>query len=297
MGSLPSLLQQFRTAAVVGICGLMLVACGKKGSDQPVASKSQVVAHVGTEVVTVQELENEFRWANIPATEQNDPEIIKKVLRDLVVRKYLLQQALNSKLDREPRVLLDVLRSREQVLASAFLTRKAASVPTGKADVDNYLAKNPMRFSGRKFLTIEQITFRLGPDTQSVIDANKDTKSLDEIDQQLTSAGVPHGRQVRVLNSGEVPQEFLATMDAKKADDVLFVRSGPNGMFFKIKGEESRPLEGEAAAEVARQLLRTDALNVEASLASFAANSEAKYEGDYARIMAGQADTAPDGKN
>jgi EpsD family peptidyl-prolyl cis-trans isomerase len=294
MRRLPSLPRQCRKAAVVGICGLALVACGKK--DQPVASNSQVVAHVGTEVVTIQELDNELRWANIPVNKQNDPDNIKKVLSDLVLRKYLLQQALNSKLDREPRVLLDVLRSREQVLASASLTRKATAASAGKADVDDYIAKNPLKFSGRKFLTIEEIVFRLGPDSQSVIDTNKDAKTLDEIDQQLTSAGLPHGRQLGVLNSGEVPQDFLATMEAKKADDVLFIRSGPNGLFFKIKGEESRPLEGEAAADLARQLLRADALKAETGLASMTANLEAKYEGEYAKIMAGQADTRPDGK-
>lgn len=297
MGSLASVLQQCRTAAVVGICGLMLVACGKKGGDQPVASNSQVVAHVGTEVVTIQELENEYRWANIPINKQNDPDTIKKVLSDLVLRKYLLQQALNSKLDREPKVLLDVLRSREQVLANAFLVRKATEASAGKADVEDYIAKNPLKFSGRKFLTIEQIVFRLGSDSQSVIEANRDAKTLDEIDQQLTSAGVPHGRQMGVLNSGEVPQDFLATMEAKKADDVFFIRSGPNGLFFKIKGEESRPLGGEAAADLARQLLRSDALKAETGLESMTANLEAKYEGDYAKIMAGPGDTTPDGKN
>jgi EpsD family peptidyl-prolyl cis-trans isomerase len=293
MGSLPSLLQQCRMTAVVGVCGLMLVACGKK--DQPVVS-SQVVAHVGTEVVTVQELENEFRWANIPVNRQKDPDTIKKVLGDLALRKYLLQQALNSKLDREPGVLLDVLRSREQVLANAFLTRKAAAAPAGKADVDNYIAKNPLKFSGRKILTIEQIALRVGPDSQSVIDANKDAKTLDEIDQQLTSAGVAHGRQMAVLNSGELPQDFLAIMEAKKAGDVFFIRFGANGLFFKIKSEEPRPLEGEAAAELARQLLRADALKAESGLASMTANLETKYQGDYAKIMAGQGDTTADGK-
>jgi EpsD family peptidyl-prolyl cis-trans isomerase len=296
MGSLPSQLQQCRMAAVVGICCLVLVACGKKSGDQPVASNSQVVAHIGSEVVTTQELDNEFRWTNIPVNKQNDPDNVKKVLSDLVLRKYLLQQALNSKLDREPKVLLDVLRSREQVLASAFLTRQAAAAAAGKADVDEYIAKNPLKFSGRKFLTLEQIVFRLGPDSQTVIDANKDAKTLDEVDQQLTSAGLPHGRQMGVLNSGEVPQDLLATIEAKKADGVFFVRSGPNGLFFKIKEEESRPLEGEAAADVARQLIRADALKAETGLASMTANIEAKYEGEYAKIMAGQDDTTPDRK-
>ena len=93
------------------------------------------------------------------------------------------------------------------------------------------------------------------------------------------------------LNSSEIPQDFYNAIEAKKADDVFFVRSGPNGVFFKVKGEEARPLEGEAAANVARQLLRADALKAEAGIATYSANLEAKYEGNYANIMQQGEDT------
>ena len=278
-----SLVRLFRVAAIVGCCGIMLAACGKKTGQA--GSKGQVVAHVGDQVVTTQELENEFRWTNVPPDKQKDPELIKRALGELVTRKYLLQQALAAKLDREPGVLLDLLRSREQVLESAFLTRTVASKAPGKADVDNYIANNPSKFANRKLLSVEQIGFPFGPNGQSVVDANKEAKSLDEIDQQLTSAGIPHSRQMGVLSSGEIPRDFYNSIEAKKADDVVFVRSGPNGVFFKVKSEESRPLEGEAAANVARQLLRGDALKAEAGLATYSANLEAKYEGEYAKIM------------
>jgi EpsD family peptidyl-prolyl cis-trans isomerase len=291
MGNL--LMRFFRVAAIVGCCGIILVGCGKK--DQ--ASRGQVVAHVGDEVVTTQELENEFRWTNVPVDKQKDPDIIKKVLGELVLRKYLFQQALTSKLDREPSVLLDVLRSREQVLANAFLTRTVASKAVGKADVDRYIANNPLKFSGRKLLTVEQIAFALGPNSQSAIDANKEAKSLDEVDQQLMAMGVAHSRQIGVLNSGEIPQDLYNAMEAKKADDVFFARSGPNGVFFKIKSEEPRPLEGEAANNLARQLLRVDALKAEAGMASVSANLETKYEGDYASIMGGQGEGTLGKKN
>jgi EpsD family peptidyl-prolyl cis-trans isomerase len=296
MRSLPSrLIEIGRVVLIVGVCGLMLAQCGKKSEGQS-TSKGQVVAHIGDEVVTTQEFENELRWANIPVSKQKDPDTIKKVLGDLVLRKYLLQQAISAKLDREPGVLLDLLRSREQILASAFLTRKVSSKPPGKADIDSYIVQNPAKFSGRKILTIEQIGFPLGPDSQSVIDANREAKSLDEIDQQLTSAGIPHGRQMAMLNSGDIPQDLFAATEAKKADDVFFIRSGANGVFFKIKGEEPRPLEGEAAADLARQILRADALKAEAGMAGVSANLDAKYEGDYAKIM-GQGDAGPDRKN
>jgi EpsD family peptidyl-prolyl cis-trans isomerase len=278
-----SLVRLCRVAAIVGCSGMMLAACGKKTDHA--GSKGQVVAHVGDQVITTQELENEFRRTNVPPDKQKDPELIKRALGELVTRKYLLQQALAAKLDREPGVLLDLLRSREQVLESAFLTRAIGSKAPGKADVDNYIANNPSKFANRKLLSVEQIGFPLGPDSQSVIDANKEAKSLDEVDQQLTSVGIPHSRQIGTLSSSEIPQDFYNSIEAKKADDVLFARSGPNGVFFKVKGEVARPLEGEAAANLARQLMRTDALKAEAGLATYSANLEAKYEGEYAKIM------------
>jgi hypothetical protein len=37
----------------------------------------------------MQELENEFRLANVPVDKQKDPETLKRVMTDLVTRKYL----------------------------------------------------------------------------------------------------------------------------------------------------------------------------------------------------------------
>jgi EpsD family peptidyl-prolyl cis-trans isomerase len=273
-----------RVAAVVGCCGIMLAGCGKK--TQSAVAGSQVVAHVGDEVVTTQELDNEFRLANVSPDKQKDPEIVKRVLSELVTRKYLLQQALAAKLDREPGVLLDILRSREQVLENALLVRNITSKAPAKADIDKYIANNPSKFADRKIWSVEQLAFPLSPTSQSVIDANKDAKSLDEVDQQLTAAGIAHSRQMGTLTSSEVPQDFYNAIEAKKTDNVFSVRSGANGIFFQVKGEQSRPLEGEAAASLARQLMRADAFKAEVGIATYSANLEAKYENDYyAKIM------------
>lgn len=280
MISLPNFL---RTAAMVGCCGLLLAACGKK--EEGAAYRGQVVAHVGDQVVTIQELENEFRHSNTPAEKQKDPEVVKQVLGNLVVRKYALQQALAGKLDREPGVLLDLLRSREQVLENAFLTRAAASKTPSKAEVDRFIANNPSKFANRKLFSVEQIGFQFGPGSQSFVDANRDVKSLDEIDQKLTAAGIQHGRQIGVINSADIPQDFYNSLESKKAEDVFFLRSGANGLYLKVKGEEARPVGGEAAANLARQLLRAEALKGETSMAKFSAGLEAKYQGEYAKIM------------
>jgi EpsD family peptidyl-prolyl cis-trans isomerase len=271
-----------RHGLLLGVCAALLAGCGR---NEQHAASGQVVARLGNDVVTQQELENEFRLDNVAPEKQKDPEVVRRVLGDLVLRKYVVQQAIAAKFDREPSVLLDMLRSREIVLETAYLNRKASAKSPGRADVDQFISNNPAKFADRKIFSVEQIGFPIGPDAQSVVEANKNAKSLDDLDQKLTAAGVLHARQMGWVSSADLNPDFVAAIARKNPDDVFFVRAGSSGIFFKVTGEESRPLTGEAAANYARQLIRADAVKAEAGLAAYAAGLEVKYEGDYARIM------------
>jgi EpsD family peptidyl-prolyl cis-trans isomerase len=211
-------------------------------------------------------------------------------LGDLVVRKYLVRQALDSKLDREPGALADILRSRELVLANTAISRSVAAKVSAisQTDIDKYIASNPLKFANRQSMAVEQITFPIGPNTQSAIDTMRDAKSLDEIDQKLTAMNIQHGRSIGSLNSADLPENLFNQMQLKKPGDVFFVRAGSNGIFIVVKSEEPQPLSGEAATNFARQALRADLLKSEIGMASVAANLEAKYEGDYAKLMSQQ---------
>jgi EpsD family peptidyl-prolyl cis-trans isomerase len=278
-------LRIWRLALFLAASGLALASCGQQSGDKGVAAKGQVVARVGNEVVTIQELDNEFRLAGITPDKQKDPEVLKRVLGEIVVRKYLLQQAMTAKLDREPGVLLDLLRVREQVLGNAMLNRAASAKAPSKADIDRYVAKNTWKFADRKLFSVDEIIIPLTPATQTFVTANKDAKSLDEVLQQLTTSGIPHGRQLGVLSSSDLPEELVGLIQKRKDDDIFFTRVGSNGLFFKVRAEEARPIEGDAAANLARQMIRADALAAELGLAAYSAKLEAKYEGDYADLM------------
>jgi EpsD family peptidyl-prolyl cis-trans isomerase len=278
---------------LAALCGLALGACSKKSDVTAEPTKGQVVAKVGNQVVTAQELDNEFRLDNVAIEKRKDPQIIKRVLGELVTRKYMVQQAIDAKLDREPTVLLDVLRSRDLVLANALVARDVTT-KTGaisKGDIDNYIANNPLRFANRQVLSVEQISFQLGSTSQAVIEATKELKSLDEVDQKLTAMGIPHGRSAGAVSTGDLPDELLRAVAARQPDDVFFIRSGANGVFFKVTNQEARPLVGQDAANAARQYLRQDVVKSNLSMTSIAANLEAKYEGEYAAIM--QSETIP----
>jgi EpsD family peptidyl-prolyl cis-trans isomerase len=287
-----------RGLAVCAIASLALLGCSKKSDGTSAVANSQIVARVGEQVVSAQELDTELRWNNVAADRKRDDAVVKRVLGELVARKYLLQQALDAKLDREPTVLLDILRSREQVLARAFAAREVSKQASAisVADTEKYIIDHPLRFANRKILAVDQVSFPLGSMDQSLVDAMKDLASVEKVEQRLSEQGIAHTRSTASLSTSEIPDELLRSIQEKKPGDLIFVRSGQNGVFLGVKGEELRPLVGDAAIAVARQLQQQDLVKAQASLTNFSASMEAKYEGEYAKIM-GEPPALPNATN
>jgi EpsD family peptidyl-prolyl cis-trans isomerase len=277
-------MNNYCAAAIIGICLFAPFGCSRN-TGQEQQPGGQVVARVGNEVLTSLELDHELRLANIPAEKRKDPAILKQMLAELTLRKYLVEQAVTLKLDQEPNVLLDITRAREQVLVNALMARKAASVSISASEVDHFIAQNPAKFANRLVLNIDQMRFALGPNIQDVIAANQAAKSLDEIDGKLTSMGIAHNRSEGQLSQGDLPADLAKALQARKADEIFFARSGPSGMYFKVKSEKMLPFEGEAATNFSRQSLRAEAMKAKVAAASAAARQEAVYSGDYAHIM------------
>ena len=82
---------------------------------------------------------------------------------------------------------------------------------------------------------------------------------------------------------------MLKALDARKPEDVFFIRSRGNGSFFKVMSVDSKPLTGDEAAEFAKREVRAEIARKGAEQISQAALATTKYEGDYARIMSAPA--------
>ena len=279
--------RRWRIAAIA--CALpaamLLAGCGKKHEGQAVIG--QVIAHVGPDDVTQQELDNELRLANVPADKRTD-QVIKAALSRIVERKYLVQQALAAKLDREPTVHLDLLRAREQILAGAFVQRdlsnKMSSV--AKNEIDSYIQGHPKQFDQREVFQIEQISFNSPKDVAALAAATKDFKTLDQVEGKLNEMNIKFSRGTASLDSATMPAEMLKVLDARKPDDIYFIRSRGSASFFKVTSVDSKPLTGEQADEFAKREVRVEIGRKSAEDISRAALADAKFEGDYARIMA-----------
>src|SRR5262245_58855126 len=269
-----------RYVVLVVIAGALVAGCERKPA--ATATTGQVIAHVGKEDITAPELDNEFRWTATPSDKRGDEETIKRALSNLVERKYLAQRAVAAGLDREPTVLLDQLRAREQVLAEAFVFRDVSTkvAAIGKTEIDKYIASQPWKFAERQVLTVEQITIPPTAAAQAAVTAAKDLKSLDAIDQKLNELGVPHSRSMGVMSSSQFPEQAFKAIQNNK-DDQFYIFTPAGGVFFQVKGEEARPITGEDADRVARQALIADLVREETSTKAHAASADAevKYEG------------------
>ena len=278
--------RRWRIAAIA--CALpvamLLAGCGKKQAEPAVVG--QVIAHVGPDDVTQQELDNELRLANVPTDKRSDP-ILKAALSRIVERKYLVQQAVAAKLDREPTVHLDLLRSREQILAGAFVQRDLSSKMSAvsKNEIDSYVQGHPKQCDQRELFQVDQISFTSPKDVEALAAATKDFKSLDQVEAKLNEMNIKFSHGTATLDSATMPAEMLKVLDARKPDDIYFIRSRGGASFFKVTSVDQKPLSTDQANELAKRELRVDIGRKGAEAISKSALADAKFEGDYGRIM------------
>ena len=261
-----------------------LAGCGKKQDAQAVVG--QVIAHVGPDDVTQQEVDNELRLANVPPDKRSDA-IVKAILGRVIERKYLAQQAIATKLDREPTVHLDALRSREQILAGAYAQRDLSTKVSAisKAEVDDYIQAHPTQFAKRQIFQVEQISFPLQKDMSAISAATKDMTTLDQVEAKLNELGIKFSRGTGALDSATIPSELLKPLEARKPDDVFLIRTRTGASFFKVVSAEDKPLTGEDANNFAKREVSVDLAKKTSQQSYEAALASAKFEGDYARIM------------
>ena len=220
----------------------LVAGCGKKDGDCP---PGQVIGHVGPDDVTIQELENEFRLANVPADKRSDA-VTKGALLEIITRKALARQAIDAKLDREPTMQLDHLRDKEQVLARTFQQRKLADqvAVIGQSDVDQFIAAHPSQFAKRVVFITDQIEIPAQAVTPDLGAATKDAKTLADIERRLADKKTPMKRSSGNLDSATLPAQLAQQLKSQQANDVFFARIGGGGVFFKIVENSPSPRAG-----------------------------------------------------
>jgi peptidyl-prolyl cis-trans isomerase C len=228
------------------VLAVMSASCQKKAS-------GQTVAVVNNDEITASDLNAALSGT---ATNANSKDARNASLEKLIDRQLLVQQARSDGLDKSPEYLNQVRRASDDLLITMLISRKVntAQVPSAE-EISAFEASHPGMFANRETWTLDQIIFPI-PKDPAVSAKLSAAKTLDDVVQALTAAGIQYTRANRKIDTALFPQEAYAQI-AKAKPGEPFIAPGPDKAVANlITNREPNPLVGDQARAVALDAIR-----------------------------------------
>jgi EpsD family peptidyl-prolyl cis-trans isomerase len=210
-----------RLAAILTCGALALAGCGE--SKDKVAS--QTAAKVNGDEVTVHQINTELQRAaggSIPAG-ANTEAASRRILEGLIDQTLLVQQAKESKLDRDPQVLQLLESSRRQILAQAYVDRQVAASPPTQEEIKEFYAKNPDLFERRRVYAFREFLFERSSFSDELRNQLNGAKSPADIARVLGASGIRYRETNSTRPAEALPIEALPRIaQLAKGDSVAF---------------------------------------------------------------------------
>lgn len=204
-------------ASLFGSCLVVMVA----GCDHA-TPKGQVLASVGGQDVTLQDVRAEGRASNVPenAGAQADAALLQRVIE----RKLLDQSAHAQKLDQTPTAPSDLARIQQTWLAEKAAGKALSGLkPPTDADVSAFIASHPFAFSQRQRITARTITIASAP---ALLTTLKTFTTYDQAEAFLKRLGVAMSTGVGQLDTAQLPTA-AAEQVSKTPEGALIVSEPP----------------------------------------------------------------------
>ena len=235
------------------VAALMATACQKKATGQSVAV-------VNGEEITASELNEAL--TNDNSLSGMDPKQARAVeLQKLVDRKLIVQQAKTDGIDKSPEFLNQQRRGTEDLLINMLVSRQAKTqqVPSA-SEIAKFEADRPGMFAKREIWTLDTINYPL-PKDPAVTAKIAAAKSLDEVAQALTAAGIQYTKATRQFDSALLPPNVYAQL-GKLGPGEPFIAPGPGrAVASVITAREPNPFTAEQARQVALTQMRREQVN------------------------------------
>lgn len=228
----------------------MITACQKK-------AEGQAVAVVNDEEITAVDLNNELQSANLPES-ANKQEARAAILQRLVDRKLLVQQARSDKLDRSPEFLTEQRRLTDNLLINMLLSRQlnTAQLPSAE-EIAKFEASRPGIFANHQVWTLEQLVYPTIKDP-AVLKRVSETKTIQELQQVLTSAGIKFDKGTRQLDTSAFPNEVFARVNSLPSGMPFVVPGGDRTVASVIVSRQPAPQGGAQARTAVLNLMRNE---------------------------------------
>lgn len=286
--------------SIVLIFAFAMTSCGKKDQAEASKSETQVVAKVNNDEISIHQINfqlNRLTQNNPkPLNEAQSKEAAKQILTRLVDQELLKQQAIESKLDRDPRILQVIETSKNEILAQAYLEQllSKAAKPS-KAQIDTFYNENPALFENRRVFRLQELAVNVGKDKYTEIEENaKKLKNINEVATWLKTQNYPFNANSNVRAAEQLPLEFLKQIQPLKDGELLVVPTAQSINIVHIAASQSVPIARDKATPIIEQyfLNQNKSALAKKEMAALKEKAKIEYVGAFAE-MKKQAPTSP----
>jgi EpsD family peptidyl-prolyl cis-trans isomerase len=276
-----------RNLLIAAISATVLAACGSGDDKKPA---TQIAARVNKEEISVHQINAVLARAGSLAPEQAR-QAGRQILDKLVDQELLVQQALEGKLDREPRIMQAIEAGRRDILARAYLDKVASAQPKPAAEeIRDFYAGHPELFSARRIYQFQELAIPPGqPDFLGKLQERmKNARSLADVANWLRSEKIPFNANAGTKAAEQLPLELLPKFHQMKDGQIAVIPARDSVMVVQLAASRDMPMDEKAATPFIEQFLgnRMRMEAAEKEVKQLREKAKIEYQGDFAAAKA-----------
>ena len=251
-------IRHFALTALMLFVILLLAACDKKSADGSGEAKlGQSIVRVNDDEITIHQLNLEMQRANIQPAQQEVAG--KQIAKSLVDRQILVQEAVKSKLDRNPNVMQAIESAKAQILAQAYLESKLPAAAPTEAEVVAYRTQHPEIFANRKVYVMDEASFVVdAANTQSVQALSQVAKTVEDVTAWLDSHQIKYSRNTAAHAAETVPAELLEKFGKMVVGDLIFINGNGRTLVGRMVEIKDMPISETDAKPLVERILTNE---------------------------------------
>jgi len=246
----------------------MLAGCNaKEGSDKK-SSPSQVAVKVNKEEISVHQVNDLLARSsgNANFSPEQAAKVRSSVVERLIDQELLLEQAKNSKLDRNPAVMQMIDFARREILARAYGEQVMGNVlqPT-ETQINKFYDDNPELFSKRRIYNLQEIGIQVAPERFDEVRARVEgaNGNLQQVMAWFSEQKIPVAVNAGIKPAEQIPLAILKNLAQMKIEEgkggVALARTPMGAALVIVTAARDEPVDRATAKPVIQRILLNQA--------------------------------------
>lgn len=271
----------FQVAGIVALVAIV-TACG---ANDDKGRALQLAAKVNKGAVSVDQISDvKARAGNLNA--EQSQQVGKQVLERLIDQELLVQQAMDKKLDADPKVVQAIESARREILARSYVDQVAgAALKPTAAEVSEFFAKHPELFAERRLYRVNELRLPANAQVAQELRAFlNQPKSMNDVAGWLREKNIRFAAGSDTRAAEQVPLGLLPQLHKLKDGDMTVMESQNAVLVVQVVASQTQPIDEKAATPfIERHLtnLKRNDLG-EAELKRLRQTAKIEYLGEYA---------------